>query len=250
MTRLLIPLIIGLMLAGCKGDVQKPSTNTTKDTYTGLSALYADKPIAIDGQLDKQWNDVDWLPIDQVWLGDNLTPQDFKGQYKVKYDENYLYVIANITDDKLYDQHEDGLYKYWDDDCLEIFVDQDRSKGTHTYSHNAFAYHIALDKNVVDYGPDSLPHYYNDHIVSARKSAGMRHTWEAAIKIYDDSYVDGQENTPTKLKSGHTMGFAIAYCDNDGSQEREHFIGSTAVAGADKNRGYIDAGIFDELRLK
>jgi len=145
---------------------------------------------------------------------------------------------------------EDGLVNYWDDDCLEIFIDEDRSMGNHQYNHSAFAYHIGLDGKVADIGPDSLPHYYNDHIKSVKKSAGMKHIWELSMKIYDDSYVDGGTNSPVKLAKDKVMGFAIAYCDNDGSKEREHFIGSTVVEGDDKNRGWIDAGIFEELRLK
>ena len=45
------------------------------------------------------------------------------------------------------------------------------------------------------------------------------------------------------------MGFAIAYCDNDHSVEREHFIGSEVVEGTDKNRGWIDADIFGKIKL-
>ena len=33
-----------------------------------------------------------------------------------------------ITDDVLLDQHEDFLALWWDDDCVEIFVDEDNSK--------------------------------------------------------------------------------------------------------------------------
>ena len=35
----------------------------------------------------------------------------------------------------------------------------------------------------------------------------------------------------------------VAYCDNDNSPEREHFIGSNKIEGEDKNRGWIDAGV-------
>ena len=45
------------------------------------------------------------------------------------------------------------------------------------------------------------------------------------------------------------MGFALAYCDNDNSKERENFIGSVYVDGEDKNRGWIDANIFGTLKL-
>jgi hypothetical protein len=52
------------------------------------------------------------------------------------------------------------------------------------------------------------------------------------------------------LNSSKKMGFALAYCDNDYSQERENFMGSVQVKGQDKNRGWIDAGIFGLLSLQ
>ena len=235
-----------LLMSACKSD----QTKTVEDDYEGLVATRASQRIDIDGLVDDAWANAVWHPIDQVWLGEGLLPQDFSGQYKIKYDKNYLYILASITDDRLFDQHKDGLHKYWDDDCLEIFIDEDRSKGNHQYNHNAFAYHVGLDRKVVDIGTDSTYRYYNDHVKTARKSAGMRHIWEVAVKIYDDQYVDEGENLPVNLEVGKKMGFAIAYCDNDGSAEREHFIGSVAIDGQDKNRGWIDAGVFEELRLK
>ncbi len=56
---------------------------------------------------------------------------------------------------------------------------------------------------------------------------------------------------PVKLFEGKKLGFMLAYCDNDGSKEREHFIGSTdirAVKG-DKNLGYKTADVFQRLQL-
>lgn len=43
----------------------------------------------------------------------------------------------------------------------------------------------------------------------------------------------------------------LAYCDNDGSASREHFIGSVAIEpkNGDKNLGYKDAGVFAPLTL-
>ena len=63
---------------------------------------------------------------------------------------------------------------------------------------------------------------------------------------YDDNSI---ENVPIKLSAGKKLGFALAYCDNDYSEERENFIGSVAIEGEDKNRGWIDAGIFGTLEL-
>lgn len=45
------------------------------------------------------------------------------------------------------------------------------------------------------------------------------------------------------------MGMIIAYCDTDGSEVRENFIGSEKLADGSKDRGWIDAGLFGSLTL-
>ena len=205
----------------------------------------------IDGiGTDSCWKDAQWIPLNQVWLGETPSKEDFNGRYKLSWNEDALYLLVEITDDVLFDQHEDPLTLWWDDDCVEVFIDEDNSHGEHQFNHNAFAYHVAMDGNVVDLGPDEKPHLYNDHVKSKKVTTGNTTIWELAVKLFDDSFIDGQHNTPRKLKNGETVGFALAYCDNDGSKERENFIGSEIVEGDDKNRGWIDAGIFGDLLLK
>jgi hypothetical protein len=41
----------------------------------------------------------------------------------------------------------------------------------------------------------------------------------------------------------------VAYCDNDGSELRENFIGSESAEGGAADRGWIDAGMFGKLIL-
>jgi len=206
---------------------------------------------SIDGVSDDAcWDDSEWLILDQVWLGESPSDEDFSGRYKLSWNEDALYLLVEITDDVLFDQNEDPLTLWWDDDCVEVFVDEDNSHGEHQYNHNAFAYHVALDGNVVDIGPDENPHLYNDHVISKRSTDGNKSIWELSVKLFDDSFTDGGSNTSRKLNAGETIGFALAYCDNDNSKQRENFIGSELVEGEDKNRGWIDAGIFGDLYLK
>ena len=49
-----------------------------------------------------------------------------------------------------YDSHRDPLEQYWDDDTVEIFVDEDFTGGNHQFNHNAFAYHMSLDNRAID----------------------------------------------------------------------------------------------------
>lgn len=208
------------------------------------------EPITIDGVANEViWNNVAWYPIDQLWLGEEYDSSDFKGKYKLSWTADALYVLAEILDDVLSDQHNDPLKFWWDDDCIEIFIDENNSGGDHQYNHSAFAYHIALDGNVVDMALDENPKLYNSHIQSERQTVGNMSIWEFKIVIYSDTFSDNAPNEPVVLRTGKKIGFAIAYCDNDNSKERENFIGSVAVDGEDKNRGWIDANIFGTLIL-
>jgi len=225
---------------------QSPTpTSSTSDNFVSKSK----SKVTIDGVATEDvWKQAEWNEIGQVWLGENPTKEDFSGRYKIGWDNDFLYVLAEIIDDKLIDIHENGLDRYWDDDCLEIFIDENRSKGIHQYNHNAFAYHISLEGIVADIGLDSIPQYYQ-HLTSKRITTGTKSIWEVAMQIHPDTYQDGSNTKPITLHKGKKMGFAIAYCDNDTSAERENFIGSEVVEGEDKNRGWIDAGIFGEIIL-
>lgn len=226
-----------------------PEVTPAAGGKTLLFASYG-TPVLDGAASDPVWQQAEWLPLDQLWIGQAPSAADFSGRYKIAWDDNNLYVLAEITDDTLIDIHPDGLDHYWDDDCLEIFIDEDASGGNHQYNFNAFAYHIALDGKVVDVAADSAFTYFNDHCVTRRNTVGPVSTWEVAMKIFNGKrFSPDGENIPKMLKAGKKMGFALAYCDNDHSPERENFIGNVPVAGEDKNRGWIDAGIFGLLEL-
>ena len=216
-----------------------------------LEVSYSKDSILIDGKADENiWADAQWFPLDQRWIGDEYSEEDFSGRYKLAWREDALYLLAEIKDDTLRDVYEDPLKLWWDEDCLEIFVDEDNSGGEHQFNNNAFAYHIDTKGNVIDVDHTQNGILYNSHVKSARLTKGKTTIWETKILIYDDTYLEGQNNKPEKLAAGKNIGFALAYCDNDNSEHRENFIGSIFVEGEDKNRGWIDAGIFGTLIFK
>ncbi len=245
-----IALLVLAFLFWEKSDTTSPVETAQNIDKQQFAAIYG-TPILDGNANDEVWQNATWQPIDQNWIGNPPALEDFQGRYATCWDENNLYVIAEIVDDTLIDIQPDGLLKYWDDDCLEVFIDADASGGNHQYSYNAFAYHIALDGKVVDIRPDSAFAYFNEHCTTRRITTGNKTIWEVAIKVYNgNKYADDAENIPLMLKSGKKMGFALAYCDNDHSAERENFMGSVRVEGQDKNRGWIDAGIFGQLTLE
>ena len=206
---------------------------------------------AIDGATDDSiWEFAQWRELTYRWLGPEYTAEDFQGRFKVAWTEDKIYILVELVDDVLFDGHRDPLIQYWDDDCLEIFLDEDFSGGNHQYNHNAFAYHVSLDNQAIDIGPDEVAHNYSHHVESRWQQQGDKITWELAIDVYKDDYVDGSKhNAPVTLTGGKIMGLMLAYCDNDGSELRENFIGSESVPVGAKDRGWIDADLFGKLVL-
>ncbi len=230
----------------------KPDFNSTKaesqnpKSYPSINKVKS--LITIDGHATEDaWNATEWRALDQLWHGTMPTKEDFSGKYKLTWDEDHIYVLAEIHDDILIDTHEDGLVNYWDDDCLELFIDENNSDGNHQFNHSAYAYHIATNLRVADIGVDSLPLYLDHHLRTAKVTQGNKTTWEVAVKIWSEN--PSVRGKARKLKLGEDIGFAVAYCDNDNSEEREHFMGSNIIEGKDKNRGWIDAGVFNNWTL-
>ncbi len=220
----------------------------------GRSEYRAPKaPLAptIDGIGDEAvWQQARWQELKYRWLGPEYTAEDFQGRFKVVWTEQRIYILGEFVDDILFDSHRDPLVQYWDDDCLEIFLDEDFSGGDHQYNHNAFAYHLSLDNRAIDIGTDAKARDYTHHVESRWRQEGDRIVWEVAIDIYADDYVDdADDNEPVSLSAGKIIGLMVAYCDNDGSELRENFIGSESVPSGPKDRGWIDAGLFGALIL-
>lgn len=205
----------------------------------------------IDGKGNEAvWDNATWVSISNVYIGNAVTADDFSGRYKVLWTSDRLYILAEIKDNILRDVNTPALKNFWDDDCLELFLDENKSGGNHQYNYNAFAYHMAINnQDVADYGTDQQAHLFNDHITSAKTVSGTTYTWEVSVKVFGDNFVYGQNNTPLTLTEGKVMGYNLAYCDNDAAQTRENFIGSRYLAPAIANNGYINADVFAKLEL-
>ena len=222
------------------------------DANTSLPQVYktATAPI-IDGQVDSLWQAYNWQPMDFLILGDKPTAEDFSGRFKLTWDENALYLLTEITDDVLSDAYPDPTQSYWDDDCLEIFLDPDGSGGDHLYNDSAFAYHLALDGHAVDIGNKAGEIVLLDHHVEnqwrRQNEAPYRLIWEAKIGFFDSIAT----LSPSELKAEQIFGFMLAYCDADGQGSREHFMGSTPITPIDndKNLGYKTADVFAKMQL-
>lgn len=237
------------MLVGCS-DSKKTATDNQNTANTYL-ALRTQNPPKIDGFLnDECWETAAWDTLNQVWLGDAYESVDFQGRYSLVWDDSLLYLSLEIVDDALTNFYSNPLSQYWDDDCVEVFLDEDYSGGNHQYNHQAFAFHISPVMDAIDIGPDKQAHYYNHHIKGAITKNQTRYSWEIAIRIFGNDYSDSiKNNRQVVLTNNKIMGFSLAYCDNDSSEFRENFIGSVNSPGHFKNDGWIDASCFGKLVL-
>ena len=243
-----LAIVGALLLTPATTLAESPSHAPGRSEYRAPKAKRAP---TVDGvAAEPIWKRARWREINHRWLGPEYTADDFRGRFKVVWTPKKIYILAEVVDDILFDSHRDPLVQYWDDDCLEIFVDEDYSGGNHQYNHNAFAYHMSLDNQAIDIGTDEKARSYSHHVESRWQQRGNMVVWEVGIDIYPDTYVDGSaKNQPVKLTAGKVLGLMLAWCDNDGSELRENFIGSESAPGEHKDRGWIDAGLFGELVL-
>ena len=211
-------------------------------------------PVTIDGQATEEcWAKAEWHAIDQVWIpwAEKMKEGDFSGRFKVSWDVNYLYVLVEVVDDSLSDDHSNPLQNWWDDDCLELFIDENRSKGDHERNNNAFAYHVSLFYDAVDLNSAGQGINYKNNIEVDMDTIGVHtYLWEFAVKNYDASFsIYNPEASRVYLHHNKNMGFAIAYCDNDEKTTRENFIGSMVMNPATANEMYRNANYFGLMVL-
>lgn len=227
---------------------------TGQTKYDTIFNYISTTPVLIDGQASEDcWTNAEWLPIGQTWIpwGANVSTDDFDGRFKVSWDAEYLYLLVEIHDDSLSDDHADPLQNWWDDDCVEIFIDEDRSLGNHERNNNAFAYHVSIFYDAIDLNSSGAGINYKDHInVVMDTIDDDLYLWEMAIKLHDASYNNSDpEASRVFPENGKIMGFSLAYCDNDETTSRENFFGTMTLTSGTANNSYIDATIFGVMKL-
>lgn len=236
---------IKIEAAGCSS-----SSATTSSDRNHYNAPKATVVPVIDGVAEAQWDKAAWAPIDVFWLGSQRPgAQDFSGRYKAMWDAANLYLLFDITDDVLLDATANPLERYWDDDSVEIFIDENKNGGNHQYNTSAWAYHVSTRGDNIDFTNTTSPQLLNSHITVRRISVGTKHMWEMSVRIYGENYNDNTANTPVSLFAEKLMGFSACYNDNDASAQRESMMGSVDTQGHKNDMGYKDASVFGTMRL-
>ncbi|MFN8207661.1 MAG: sugar-binding protein [Bacteroidales bacterium] len=244
-------------------------------------------PPDVDGVPDDAiWEDCGWNLIDQTWIpwGGTVDSSDFNGRYKVCWSstENLLYFLVEITDDSIVDGYTYPQGNYPDYDIVEVFIDENNSKGKHVFdgtgqtgtdwgtnAENAFSYHIAanqpetgfvttdfvvLDIAGTSWSSMSNPNYAS-HFPAYRMYRESAHHYyhEFSLKVYNDTYNPAAPNESSRvnLAGDKILGLSLAYCDNDTSAAtgRDNFFGSVYVPEARYNDHWMNALDFGKLIL-
>lgn len=238
-----VPLQLGILLTG---------TTLAEAQETNLyRAPFAATAPVLDGLVDPLWADAPWDSLPYNYLPGTPMPSasDLSARYKVLWTAEALHLLVEVVDDSVSDRIVNPLQGWWNDDCVEIFLDENKDGGDHQYNFDAWAYHVSTKGEVVDYGDDQMPHLFNDHVPLRRVQTRDTSIWEMSIKVHGEGYTLAGPNTPQVLTAPRTMGFSLAYCDNDGKTTRESFLGSVNTPGHLANEGYIDASVFGALEL-
>ena len=239
-----------------------PEENEKKEQETivlGLydySAPFAEAAPVIDGRGDDPvWEKAEWRPLDQAWLGDIPGSDVFSGRYKIVWTEDRLYYLVEITDNYISTTRKNTpLIECYNDDCLELFINENAKGGDHEKNYNAWAYHLSFyGGNVVALNTKGQAQLYNGHLnyKIGNEDGTALYTWEVEMKVFDNTYDEKNPdvNIPVKLYDGKVIGFAVAYCDADEKNTRERFIGSVYIEGENKNVAWQNASVFAKLTL-
>jgi cellulose/xylan binding protein with CBM9 domain len=105
--------------------------------HPNIPQVTADKPITIDGnKADGEWDNAYTFTMNAKEFdavdGTNWTsPEDFTGTYSFKWDQNGIYILAEVIDDDPLHHDRDNL---WEGDGIEVYIGLDQSNpGRTTY---------------------------------------------------------------------------------------------------------------------
>jgi endo-1,4-beta-xylanase len=174
----------------------------------------------IDGKVDSIWSKADIIKIDQyqqAWKGAS-------GVAKALWDENNLYLLIQVEDDQLNNSNQNP----WEQDSVEIFVDQNNGKTPFYEEDNDGQYRISFD-NVATFNPDSIAEGFE----SETSISGTNYNIEVKIPL---KAITPRRNTK--------IGFDVQINDaKDGSRI------SAAAWNDASGTGYMDTSVFGELIL-
>jgi hypothetical protein len=219
--------------------VQSANSNPVfvEKSVTFLAAVFADQPIVIDGDLTKEeWDGAMTVEVD-VDKPDALYSNDWKGisdlslKLKTKWDANYLYVAAYVTDDVHYQPFRGS--SIWQADGLQFATEPNRVSKPGSGGWNEIGCAGNSDDQAVEKYrwtaiSGKIAGDFGELQCAVKRVLNVSTLYEMAIP-WSEILLDYNA-----LEPGLDIGFSLLANDNDGNG-RDGFIQYMSGIGKGKN---------------
>ncbi|MEM7113864.1 MAG: sugar-binding protein [Chloroflexota bacterium] len=184
-------------------------------------------PLTIDGAIEERWQTVPVYPLSKLLLGDALNgPEDVAAQFRLLYDQNYLYLLVQVTDDDL----QQDSAEFWQDDNVEIFIDAG-GEGDTSYDGNDFQLVFGANGRY-SLGPNSA---FDPSPVHAVQETAVGYTVEIAIP----------HTIGIQPQAGYRFGLDVHVTDDDDGGVRENKLSWRAQV----DEAWRDPSLFGRAQL-
>jgi endo-1,4-beta-xylanase len=173
-----------------------PAATPAPAAATGKVANVKKAAITVDGTMEDAWKAADVLKTEAVAMGDGKSAY---AEFRVLWDENFLYVLADVKDAKLSDSNSNA----WEQDSIEIVIDQNNGK-TAKYQADDGQYRISFKNKVSSGGAADTA-----KLKSATAVTATGYIVEAAIPF-----------TKIAAAAGTKIGFDLQVNDDSGKGAR------------------------------
>lgn len=146
------------------------------------------------------WTGVEWHALGKRTAGSPPTERDFSARFALQWHMSGLYVLVEVTDDKLVPPNSGS--NHWDDDAVELFIDLDVRHGSEMWADNERQFFVLLDGKALEW--EAHPLGWPIKAASDSASGG----WWAEVKI----------SWPAGFRApepGDVIGFDVAADDDD-----------------------------------
>ncbi len=208
-------------------DTITESFNPDQDIYI----KYIKESPVIDGEFDDMWHRQVQYPVEHIIDGSVNTKEDLYGHFRAAWDDNYLYVIAEVHDDVQFPELKPET-KPWETDGVRLYLDPDHSQSP-LYSMKDRRYRFIGNKTKIQ------ENIQRDAYIKGVESAlggppPAKRSWHEKPDGYFVEMAYPWNTLGVQPYDGKLIGLDIIYQDNDDGQTID---GRIAWFGKDNNAG-------------
>lgn len=193
-----------------------------------LACKVTEAPINIsDGLIDSQWDlyypvAEDAYAIENQVVNPGFSASDLTASFRLLSDTDYLYILVEVQDDAI-----QGLENFagpWADDCVELFIDANNSKGT-TYETVPVSEPIDFQLGFVPGSPTVFKGYMNNNSAFTDIDLQVDFDQGTTAEGYWMEIRFPWDALDVTITPGHLFGLDIGINDDDDGGERDGKLG-------------------------